>query len=478
MMSYRSKAAVRLGVLDARQADRIHQASLEILSRTGVVVQSREALSLLAGAGAAIDDVRVRIPGRLVAKALETAPKSITIHDRQGRVAMSLEDGRTYFGTGSDCPSVIDLETGQHRASTKADVARNARVCDGLVNIDFCMSMGIASDASQITSYVHQFDAMVRHTSKPLVFTAQGADDMRDILDLAMAVVAGGREELKVRPRHILYNEPISPLNHTPDGLAKMMFAAEHGIPMIYIGSPMMGASAPVTMAGCIAQANAEGLSGLVIHQLKCPGAPFIYGADASILDMRTMIFVYGAPELQLMDMAFADLARRYQLPFFCIAGASDAKVLDAQAGAEMAQSLLVSALNGCNLIHDVGYLESGLCSSAESVVLADELIGMVRRYLAAFEISEDTLALDVIDRVGPTGDFLSDDHTLANYRRDVWYPAVFDRRRFEAWFADGGEPINKPLQRKAQTILADCEGPALSAQQTKTMDEILARRG
>ena len=169
-MNFRSRAAVRLSVLDARQADRIHDASLQILSRTGVVVQSQEALSLLASSGAAVDGERVRIPGHLVAKALETAPTSITIHDRQGGAAMSLEEGRTYFGTGSDCPSVIDSETGQHRASMKSDVARIARLCDGLDNIDFCMSMGIASDASRVTSYVHQFDAMVRNTGKPLIF--------------------------------------------------------------------------------------------------------------------------------------------------------------------------------------------------------------------------------------------------------------------------------------------------------------------
>lgn len=476
-MTFKSKAVVRLSVLDAGQAGRIHEASLEILSRTGVVVQSQEALFLLAGVGAAADGERVRIPSHLVAKALETAPTSITIYDRQGRSTMSLEEGLVYFGTGSDCPSAIDPETGQHRQSTKSDVARIARLCDGLENIDFCMSMGIASDASRVTSYVHQFDAMVRNTVKPLIFTADGAADMRDILDLAMAVVQGGCEELKARPRYILYDEPISPLHHSPNGLAKMMFAAEHGIPMIYIGSPMMGASAPVTMAGCIAQANAEALSGLVIHQLKCPGAPFIYGADASILDMRTAIFAYGAPELQIMDMAFADLARRYRLPFFCIAGATDAKVLDAQAGAEMAMSLLVSCLNGCNLIHDVGYLESGLCCSEESVVLGDELIGMVKRYLAAFEIREDTLALDVIERVGPRGDFLNDDHTIENYRRDVWYPTVLDRRRFEGWFADGGEQVNKHLQTKAQAILVDRKSPPLSARQVRTMDEILARR-
>ena len=450
-MSFRSRAAVRLSVLDARQADRVHEASLDILSDTGVAVQSQEALSLLAGVGAAVDGERVRIPGHLVAKAIETAPTSITIHDRQGGTAMSLEDGRIYFGTGSDCPSVIDPQTGQHRGSTKSDVACFARLCDGLENIDFCMSMGIASDASRVTSYVHQFDAMVRNTGKPLIFTADGAADMRDIFDLAMAVVGGGREELRARPRYILYDEPISPLLHTPDGLAKMMFAAEHGIPMIYVGSPMMGATAPVTMAACTAQANAESLSGLVIHQLKCPGAPFIYGADASVMDMRTMIYAYGAPELQIMNIAFADLARRYRLPFFCIAGATDAKVLDAQAAIEMAISLLISALNGCNLIHDVGYLESGRCSSQESIVLGDGLIGMVKRYLAVFEMRKDTLALNVTD---------------------------LNRRIFEVRSTADGESFDKPLRRKAQAILSDHKSPALSARQAKAMDEILSRRG
>lgn len=476
-MSSISRATIQLTVLKEQQADRIHEASLKILSHTGVEVQNEEALSLLSKAGAVIDGNLVKIPSHLVAEAIEKAPASIPIYDRQGQVAMTLEDGRSYFGTGSDCPSVIDPDTGLHRDSTKADVARAARLCDGLPNYDFFMSMGIASDVSRITSYVHQFDAMIRNTGKPIVFTAHGEADIRDIFDLAMAAGGVDRDELKTRPRYIHYNEPISPLLHSPDGLAKMMFCADNGIPMIYIGSPMLGASAPVTLAGCIAQTNAESLSGLVIHQLKCPGAPFIYGADATILDMNTMTFGYGAPELQLMDIAFADLARRYQLPFFCIAGATDAKVLDAQAGAEMALSLLISILNGCNLIHDVGYLEGGMCSSAESIVMGDELIGMVKRYLAGFDIDEDTLALDVIDRVKPMGDFLSEEHTLENYRRDVWYPSIFDRRRYEAWFADGGEEINKPLYRKARAILADHQNPVLSAQQLKTMDGILARR-
>ncbi len=274
--------------------ERFHQAVLDILERTGVMVAHEGALELLKAGGARADGQRVRIPARMIEAALASAPKMIEIYDRLERVAMRLGGRNCYFGTGSDLPSTIDPATGEHRRSGKQDVARIARLCDGLENIDFCMSMAIASDASTVTSFVHQFDAMVRNSAKPLIFTAANAADMRDIFDLGSAV-AGSAEELTARPRYVLYDEPISALYHSTDGVEKLIFAAQHNIPVIYIASPMTGASAPVSLAGCVAQASAESLSGLVIHQLARSGAPFIYGADATIMDMRSMIFAYGA---------------------------------------------------------------------------------------------------------------------------------------------------------------------------------------
>ena len=471
-------ADIALRMLTLPQIEKIHQATLDILERTGVQVRNAEALALLQQAEASIEGERVRMKAQLVERALRMAPRSIPIYNRSGEPAMCLEGWNSYFGTGSDCPSAIDPDTEEHRPSTKADVGRIAQLCDKLPNIDFCMSMGIAWDVSTVTSFVHQFDAMARHTSKPLVYTAQDVDDMRDILGLAEIVVDGGSRELEERPRYIHYNEPISPLHHSPNGLAKLLFCAEHKIPMIYIGSPMMGASAPATMAGCIALANAEALSGLVIHQMKNPGAPFVFGADATLMDMRTAIFAYGAPELQIMNIAFADLAHHYHLPFFCIAGATDSKVQDAQAGAEMATSLLVSALNGCNLIHDVGYMESGLCCSIESVVMADEIIGMVKRYRSGFDISPETLALDIIDEVGPQKDYLGHAHTAEHFRKEAWYPEVFDRGRYESWLETGGESIEVPLRRRALKLLAAAEPQTFTTGQIGAIEHILAQRG
>ena len=471
-------AHIAFGILTRGQVEKIHQASLNILERTGVLVRDTSALEMLKQADASVDGERVRLPPQLVEQALTTAPRCIRIYSRGGETAMVLEGRNSYFGTGSDCPSTIDPDTHQHRPSTKADVGRIAQLCDKLPNIDFCMSMGIAQDASPITSFVHQFDAMARHTSKPLIYTANDAEDMDDILALAEIIVDGGSRELEDRPRYIHYNEPISPLHHSPNGLAKLLFCAAHKIPIIYIGSPMMGASAPATVAGCLALANAEALSGLVIHQMKSPGAPFVFGADATVMDMRTAIFAYGAPELQIMNIAIADLAHYYHLPFFCIAGATDSKVLDAQAGVEMSASLLVSALNGCNLIHDVGYLESGLCCSIESVVMADEVIGMVKRYCRGFDINEETLALDTINDVGPQKDYLTHPNTVEHFRKEAWYPEVFDRQRYETWFEAGGEPVAAPLRRRAFKLLAAAEPPTFSESQIDAMDRIHAARG
>jgi trimethylamine---corrinoid protein Co-methyltransferase len=471
-----NQATVKLNLLTEKQIKQVHEAALRILEKTGTVVTSERAVKLLKDAGAKCEGDRVRFPSKLVEKALKTRQSMITVYDREGKPVMHLGDRNNYFGTGSDCINVYDPQTRKHRETKKADVIRIARLCDALKNIDFCMSMGVATDKSRVTSYVHQFEGMAKSTAKTLVFTADGEEDMKDIFAIA-SIIVGGEKELLQKPRYVLYNEPISPLQHTRMGMEKMLFAAEHNVPMIYIPSPMMGGTAPVTMAGCVAQSVAEGLSGLVIHQLCKPGAPFIFGADATIFDMREMIFAYGAPELQIMDMAMADMAHYYGLPLFCIAGATDSKVVDAQAGAEMALSLLVSALNGCNIIHDVGYLESGIGSSLESVVLADELIGTAKRYVAGFEINDETLALDVIDKVGPQKDFLNEDHTLENFRKDVWFPKRFNRQQFSPWEKAGSLPVNEVMYKEGLELLESQKPPVLSKQQNEGIEKVLARR-
>lgn len=417
-------------ILVREQIEKINAYTLDLLEKVGVWVQSQEALDILGGAGCDVRNVKqVRIPRKLVLEAIEASPKEIQVYNRNGELAMNLRTDACYYGTGSDCPHTIDFKSGERRSCVKKDIEELTRFCHQLRHIDFVMSFGIANDAPKGSNFVHQYEAMLLNTTKPVIVTGHGSHDMKAMIDMA-AVVAGGPEVLKKRPPLVLYSEPLSPLIHTEMGVSKCLICAAYGVPFIYIGSPMMGGSGPATLAGILVQANAESLSGLVIFQKKYPGAKFIYGGDVTCMDMKNSIFAYGAPELNVLNAALADLAHFYGLPFFCIAGSTDSKTLDAQAGVEYALSIYLATLNGCNLIHDCGYLEQGLTSSFESVLFADEIIDMVQYMVRPLEVNEETVPMEAFRRVGTGGHFLMDPHTIDHFRKSFWFPRLMDRTR------------------------------------------------
>jgi trimethylamine--corrinoid protein Co-methyltransferase len=422
------------------QLDEIHLASLEILRRTGVRVFEPEAVAMLHAAGCTVTDGNlVRFPPAVVEDALRAAPSRVVLCDRLGAPRMFLEGHRTYFGTGSDLPNTRDLETGERRPSLLRDVEQTARLADWLPNLDFVMSMALPSDVPVETSDRRSFLAMTENTVKPLVFTAWDETGLADIIQMAQAV-AGGPAELALKPFLFAYLEPVSPLQHAGEVIRKMFLMVDHGLPFVYAPGPVEGASAPVTSAGSLAMANAEVLSGLVIAQLRRRGAPFVWGSGSGPMDMRTMVGTYSSPEFMLHCMAMAELAHyQYSLPVWGFSGCSDSKLPDMQAGIESALWILWTALSGANLVHDVGYIESGLTCSYEMMVLGDEVISFVRRLMGGIPLRPDTLALDVIHAVGPGGEYLSTDHTADNFR-GVWYPRLFDRRDYHAW-AEAGQP-------------------------------------
>jgi trimethylamine--corrinoid protein Co-methyltransferase len=226
----------------------------------------------------------------------------------------------------------------------------------------------------------------------------------------------------------------------------------------------MMGGTAPVTLAGAVALGNAEMLSGLVMHQLQRPGAPFLYGHGVHHLDMKEMISVYGAPEFQLARVMAAEMGRFYRLPVWGYSGHSDSKVLDGQAAADAQFSVLVALLAGTNLNHDVGYLESGLAASPELITLTDEIISQSRRFAAGVRLDDEALALDAIDAVGPGGEFMSHDHTLAHWR-ELWLPGVvFDRQRLEPWQERGALGLNDRLRERTVALLREHQPEPLPA--------------
>ncbi len=425
-------------LLTDAQLEEIHLASLEILRRTGVRVLEPEARALLQDAGCIVsDETLVRFPAAVAEDALRSAPSRIVLAGRDGEPRVHLEGHRVYFGTGSDLIHTLDLETGERRLSVLDDVRNTARLADYLPNLDFAMSMALPSDVPSETSDRRSFLAMAENTVKPLVFTAWDEQGLADIVAMA-ELIAGGEQALAMKPFLLAYLEPTSPLKHTGVVLKKLLLMADKGLPFVYAPGPMDGATAPVTPAGALAMANAEVLSGVVIAQLRRKGTPVVWGCGSGPLDMQTMVATYASPEFMLHCMAMAELAHHfYRLPVWGFSGCSDAKGPGLQAGIESALWVLWTALSGANLVHDVGYMESGLTCSYEMMVVTDEIISFVRRLMAGMRIDGETLALDVIHEVGPDGNYLGADHTLRHYS-EVWYPRVFDRRAYDAWAQAG----------------------------------------
>jgi trimethylamine--corrinoid protein Co-methyltransferase len=462
-------------VLSDDQLREIHHASLEVLERTGVEVLHEQAREMLKGAGCRVDGQRVRYPSALVEQCIAAAPSRVVIHNREGKRVMFLEGRRSYFGMGSDTLYAYDPVSGELELAGGEAVARAARVADSLEQIDYVMSLGIARDVPQTVNDLVQFQQMVQNTIKPICFTAHHRRNLKAIIDMA-AEVAGGIEELKANPFIIHYSEPNSPLMLTEPALDKLLLCAELRIPLLFTPGSMTGGTAPVTRAGAVVISNAESLSALVLHQIRSPGAPIISGGNSMVMDLMTSICSYGAPEFQLAIAAYTELYHYYRIPVWGFAGCSDAHLLDEQAALEATFSIMTNALAGANLIHDVGYLSSGLTGSCELLVLSDEIIGMVKRLLRGIPVDSETLAVEAIDRVGPGGHFLTDEHTLAHFRAEFWRPRLLNRDPLEIWQRKGSLPLRERLRHRVQEILEGHKPPELPDQVEAKLRQIIAQ--
>jgi trimethylamine--corrinoid protein Co-methyltransferase len=363
---------------------------------------------------------------------------------------MSLGGYRSYFGVGSDCMHIYDPYTGERRQAVLEDVVRGVRLVDALPNLDFVMSMFMPSDVPEEAYERHQMAVMLQESTKPIVFVGIEAASTVYAVEMA-AAVAGGLEALQRYPFVINYVNVTSAFRHNEESVQRLLYAAERNLPTIYAPSKSRGTMAPMTVAGALALGNAGQLAGLVLSQLKREGSPFMCskpGGDG--MDMRSMVSLYAAPDGGPFGW---DLAHYYGIPIFGAAGCSDAKVFDAQAAAEAALTLFDNALNGANLIHDVGYLDCAMTGSLELVAFCDEIIGWLRRYLRKLEISEETLALDLIHEVGPDGHFIETRHTLRHVRED-WRPTLLDRFSYHRWAAEGATPLQGRANHKVREII------------------------
>lgn len=437
----------RLNVLLPEQVEDIYMATMEVLERTGVKLTHPRARELLDAAGARVADDRVRVPDWLVKEALSRAPSRVVLGTRSGERSVKLERNRSWFGPSLDCLDYLEPFTGQRRKFRIEDCRTMASLLDTLPNYSWGMTFGLADNVPPEISDRLVLKEALTYSEKPMVFCCRDINSLKDIYEMAV-LIAGSEDQFLNAPTIVMLADPISPLVLSDDAVEKMIFCAEKRIPQICYGLPQAGSTGPATFAGAIVQGTAESLIGLVISQLVRQGAPFIYGAFASIMDMRTTIFSYGAPEMMLMGAALAQMSQHFKLPYFGTAGCSDAKLPDAQAAAEATLSCLSTALSGANLIHDCGLLDHGCLASPAFMVLVHEILDMLNQIFRGIEIDDENLALEVIHKVGPGGHFMNEDHTIEHFK-EVWYSNLFDRSNYATWLEHGGLRFEERLRQQ-----------------------------
>ena len=434
------------------ECERIHVATLEVLERIGVETLDKKARDILVKGGAQAEGTRVRIPEYMVRRALDTAPKRMTLYDRKGRVAIRAWGHNSYFGNGSDCLYVLDHRTGKRRQAVLQDVVEAATVLDALAEVDFVMSAFLPADIPEHVYTHYQMQAMLTNTTKPLVFVTPDFESCVANIEM-LEIVAGGEKAFRERPFAVCYINVTSGLVANDDSLHKCMYFAEKGLPQLYIPLNAAGVNSPATTAGCMTTMNAGILLGVVLSQLVRPGSPIaVPGWNGGPYNLQTMVGNYCLPDEQGVA---ASMGKFYDLPVFGLGGSTDSKALDQQAGAECALGLMLPLLNGANIVHDIGFMDSGLQGSLPLMTIADDLLGWIRAATRGVPVTEETLALEVVEELGPEGDYLSHDHTFKHFR-DPYYSKLADRQIHSAWEADGSSTMAERAAKKVDEILAN----------------------
>ncbi|MGI6678340.1 MAG: trimethylamine methyltransferase family protein [Dehalobacterium sp.] len=451
--NYQAYTSTQMSVFSPDQCQELVYAATEAMWRTGTDFHDQECLDILKKAGCWVDGKRVRIPAHITERALQTCQKHIVLcNSRTGARELFIEGNNAYFGSGPCTPFTRNPFTNERHRATRQSVGWATKVLDALPHIDYAMSLGIVQDVPLLISDRHEFEQQILNTEKPIITVCVDEWGQEDVIKMA-EIVAGGEEELRMNPFICLYAEPISPGVHCREAAQKLLIGAKKGLPTIYTPCIMAGGTAPITMAGVMVQGLVESLSGLVLSQCTREGAPFIMGGVYTILDMGSTIFSYGAPELSLLLAGLADVAHYLRIPMFGTAGCTDACIIDEQAGMEAAISIAMTNMSGANLNHDTGYSEYGTTSNLDLVVIADEVLGMARRLTKGIRVDQETLALDLIEKVGPGGKFGDEEHTK-EHMKENYVPRLVNRAAREIFEKAGSKPLTQVANEKVRDII------------------------
>ena len=463
-----------LRMLAADDVARIHEASLDVLASVGVMFHSQRALDVLEAHGATVDreTTVARIPAAAVDEALRTLPAHFILGGRTADYDLPL-DGEHVYLASDGCATFVRHAGGTVRPSVKRDVYDAARVVDGLPNLSATSALVSAQDTPEESRVLHEFDACLRASRKhSVVVSVKDATEARPLIRMAEAV-AGGSAELKARPTFSVILCTVSPLHQERFGMELAFALAAAGIPIMLYPMPILGATAPVTPAGTAVVNNTEILAAVTAVQLACPGAKIVHAGGPTALFMRTGSYFANVPEALLLRAAQAQMARRYGMPAGLGWGGTKAKQPEAQSAYENTLGLALAMVAGADFCFGAGLLDSVQQMSLEELVIADEVFGMVTRLVRGVAVDRETLAVDLIKKLGFRGDYLFEPHTRAHVR-ELWRARLGETGTYEGWKSAGSPRLEDKARAVADGILAS--PPAeFPAELGRAFDEIIA---
>lgn len=464
-----------LSLLDPDLIAWILDEAFQLISEIGVRVSDNEARRLLQESGAALKDDIVHIPEQVVRRMLNAVPASFSLYDRQGQAVVQYSPrNEVHFDPGSCAVHILDPETLEHRPALTADLVRLVQVAEMLPQFAAQSTAVVCHDVPEVIGDIHRLHVVLLHSNKPVVSGAFSPRNLQAMIDL-LAADAGGLKNLAEKPRAVFDVCPSPPLHWTEFACRCLIELGRAGIPVEMVSMPLAGATAPVTLAGSLAQHAAECLSGLTIHQLAAPGAPIIWGGAPAIFDMRSGTTPMGAIETAMLDAAYAQLGKSLDLPTHGYLGASDAKLLDAQAGMESGMTALIGALAGINLISGAGMLDFLNCQSVEKLVVDAEGIAMAQRLLKGIGTPTETLSLDMFRQIGLSGEFLKLKETRALFKAEQILPSsVIDRGSLRAWQDGGRGDIFSRARERASALMAGYQKPDLPKEIVAEFERIM----
>lgn len=466
-----------LRVLSPFQLREVHKATMTILERVGVIFEEEQALELFGRAGAEVNNEVVRLPPELVERLLKQCPSRVSLRAKNPGKSVRLGANRIHYTNGYGTTFVKDLETGKPREARLKDLQDFTRLADYLDNVHYVLTQVIPQDVPTELADVYQTIALLKNTDKHVGLSVTKSTYLDEVIEIGK--LASGMGDRKRRGQRFVFSlgtTPVSPLRYSRDGAIRLLKVPHEGIATRVVSGATGGATCPVSLAGTLAVQNAEVLAGICLVQIVNPGNPVLYGTFAAPMDMAKGKQVLGASESAIINAATAQLCRFYRIPFgYGTGGVADSAAMDIQAGIEKTYTLLYTALSGVDVIHDAvgGLLSTAMVSSYEQMLLDDELCTMVNRGLEGVAVNAESLALDLISGLGQHGNYISTEHTLLNFRKELFLPRLFDRRSSpERKEEDLG--ILEKARSRAKEILATHHPRPLSPETEEKMDQVL----